>query len=295
MMQAYLKALPQYLMPKKAITSLCGLCANVQVPAIKNYLIQSFIRHYGVNMKEALLESPASYPSFNDFFIRQLKPHVRPLEHATVVSPVDGVVSEIGEIMDDQLIQAKGHHYTVQDLLGLDADAASEFDGGLYATLYLSPKDYHRIHMPINASLTSMNSIPGKLFSVKPSSVASIPRLFAQNERCATYFDTPVGKMAMVLVGATIVGKIGLRWHGEIKRRKTAEFFDYTNLSPSVTSFSQGDEMGYFKLGSTVILLFADADRVHWLSDWAPGMPIRLGQALAQTSCDQNNTEVFHD
>ena len=264
-----------YCLPKKALSFFAGCVANVTNKPIKNFIIQQFIKTYQVNMQEALIEDPLTYTCFNDFFIRHLKPECRPLAQAMVISPVDGCVSEIGEIAQGQLIQAKGHNYSVEEFLGCDEWIASQFVDGQFATLYLSPKDYHRIHMPIDATLKSMTYIPGALFSVQPATTQMIPKLFARNERLVVFFDTVLGPMVMVLVGATVVGTIGTSWQGELKRSKKSYTTDYDGIT-----FKQGEEMGYFKLGSTVVLLFANGKQLQWDKHWCAGTPIRLGEAM---------------
>lgn len=273
----FFKTITQYLIPKQILTSFAGWMADVNNTAIKNYLIQNFIKKYHVNMNEALIENPTEFACFNDFFIRHLKPEVRPLAKADIISPVDGTISELGLINQGQLIQAKGHDYSVQELLACDMETAQHFTNGQFATLYLSPKDYHRVHMPIDAQLRSMTYIPGALFSVQPSTVRVVPKLFARNERLSVFFETKAGPMAMVMVGATIVGAIGTSWHGDLKRTKTPANFDYTTSNPMLL---QGDEMGYFKLGSTVILLFANSEQVQWNSMLHAGSPIQFGSSM---------------
>lgn len=271
----FFKTLPQYLIPKQRVSILAGSMANLRNERVKNFLIEQFIKKYQVNMSEALVEDPRLYASFNDFFIRHLKPESRPLEQADIISPVDGCISELGRINNGQLIQAKGREYSVKELLACSKDTAQQFINGQFATLYLSPKDYHRVHMPIDAELISMTYIPGALFSVQPTTARVVPKLFARNERLAVFFNTKAGPMVMVLVGATIVGAIGTAWAGEIKRSKKSFSQNYSNQS-----FAQGDEMGYFKLGSTVILLFADGDRVSWDEQYRSTSPVRFGRTL---------------
>lgn len=273
----YLKTFPQYLMPKKALTRLAGLLARVTEPRIKDVLIQGFIEKFQVNMTEALEENPQNYACFNDFFIRHLKPNIRPLADARVVSPVDGVISELGTVKEGQILQAKGRYYTVDELLVCDSEQSQPFINGYFATLYLAPKDYHRIHMPIDARLRNMIYVPGRLFSVQPTTARVIPQLFARNERLVVFFDTALGLMAMVLVGATIVGAIGTSWEGDIKRSKGKQYFDYQQQN---IQLRQGDEMGYFKLGSTVILMLADQQPWQWLENLCPGSSIKFGEAL---------------
>lgn len=278
MVNHYLKTFPQFILPKRLLTQCAGLLANIETPSIKNQLIRYFIQKYAVNMLEAQEENPENYPSFNDFFIRHLKPESRPIAQADIVSPIDGSISEIGFIKQGQLLQAKGFHYTVKQLLAGENIECEPFERGRFATFYLSPKDYHRVHMPIDATLKKMIYVPGQLFSVQPTTARVIPRLFARNERLIAFFDTKIGLMAMVLVGAVIVGAIGTRWEGEIKRSRKKQYFSYENKD---TFVHQGDEMGYFKLGSTVILLFADECNIQWNRDLKAGDCIRYGEDLA--------------
>ncbi|HIC7359098.1 TPA: archaetidylserine decarboxylase [Legionella pneumophila] len=280
MFRDVLKTLPQYLIPKHGITALAGYFADVKSPCFKNFLIRSFIHKFDVDMSEALIEDPKSYDSFNDFFIRHLKPECRPLSQSDIICPVDGCISEIGTIERGQLLQAKGKYYSVQELLACDAQLAEQFVQGQFATLYLSPKDYHRVHMPIDAELVSMTYIPGALFSVQPATTRIVPKLFARNERLAIFFKTKIGPMVMVMVGATIVGAIGTSWHGDVKRSKKMERFDYSEQLP-VEIISQGSEMGYFKLGSTVILLFANGEKMQWDKELLAGSKVQLGKPMA--------------
>ena len=280
MLSDYYKVFLHYLLPKKALTLLAGFLATIKTPAIKNHLIHYFIRKYKVNLSEAREEIPEKYADFNAFFIRQLKPECRPIADVGLVSPVDGYVSELGRIDAGTLLQAKGRYYSIHDLLSCDEMLSHQFNEGLFATLYLSPQDYHRVHMPMEATLKEMIYVPGKLFSVQPTTTRMIPKLFACNERLVVFFDTHVGLMAMVLVGATIVGAIGTSWHGDIKRSRTLRHFIYPERDGMSTRLHQAEEMGYFKLGSTVILLFADKQRVQWEQNLQAGDKIRLGQAF---------------
>lgn len=276
-----LKTVPQYIIPKHGLTALAGCLAKVKDPKVKNYIIQRFINKFHVNMSEALIEDPRAYASFNDFFIRHLKPECRPLAQTDIVSPVDGCVSEIGAIHEGQLIQAKGRYYTVAELLACTNEIANQFANGRFATLYLAPKDYHRVHLPMDAKLISMTYVPGALFSVQPATTRVIPKLFARNERLVISFSTKAGPMMIVMVGATIVGAIGTSWHGDIKRSKQNIHFDYSHSSIN-KSMTQGDELGYFKLGSTVILLFANGDKVHWNQELKSGSALRFGEAMGE-------------
>ncbi len=272
----YLKMLIHYSLPKQALTSLAGFLANIKTPRIKDALIGYFIRKYNINLEEALEENPAHYATFNDFFIRHLKPECRPIANAGIVSPVDGYISQLGPVNKGTLVQAKGHDYSVHELLSCKKEQSALFDKGLFATLYLSPQDYHRIHMPLDATLKEMIYVPGKLFSVQPTTTRMIPKLFAQNERLVVFFETAIGLMAMVLVGATIVGSIGTHWHGDLARRRERRYFNYNET----LSLLKGQEMGYFKLGSTVILLLSNQDKARWQAHLSPGDKIRFGQAL---------------
>jgi phosphatidylserine decarboxylase len=274
-----LKTIPQYIMPQHGLTSFAGWVANSTNPRIKNYIIRRFIKKYGVNMSEAAIEAPELYSSFNDFFIRHLKPECRPMAQADITSPVDGCISELGKIKKGQLFQAKGRYYSVEELLGCDKDTAAQYTEGQFATLYLSPKDYHRVHMPIQAELKSMTYIPGALFSVQPTTARVVPKLFARNERLVVFFDTKTGPMVMVLVGAAIVGAIGTSWHGDLKRAGKKIIFDYAN-NPLSEQMHQGEEMGFFKLGSTVVLLFANGKQVEWRSSLKAGSTVRFGEAI---------------
>jgi len=275
-----LKIFVHYILPKQTLTLLAGLLANISSRKIKNRLIRYFIQTYDVNMSEALDENPEDYATFNAFFIRHLRPDCRPIANADIISPVDGCVSEIGAIKSSMLIQAKGHSYSVQELLACKKEQSDLFEEGRFATLYLSPKDYHRVHMPIDAVLKEMIYVPGKLFSVQPATAQSIPNLFARNERLVVFFETALGPMAMVLVGATIVGAIGTSWHGDIARSSEPHHFKYPNDAHDPCALSKAAEMGYFKLGSTVILLFADSARMQWQHTIHSGDSIRFGEAL---------------
>ncbi len=276
----FLKTFPQFIAPKRALTTFAGFMADIKIPAIKNYLIRDFIAKYNVDMQEAQEENPENYASFNQFFIRHLKADARPVAHTDIVSPADGYISEIGTINAGQLLQAKGRHYSVQELLACGQEQSAEFNNGLFATIYLSPKDYHRLHMPVEATLKEMIHVPGKLFSVQPTTARVIPHLFARNERLVVFFDTDIGPMAMVLVGATIVGKIGTSWHGDLRRSRKQSHFDYSQDNDSKTVLQKAAEMGYFKLGSTVIVLFAEGHRAQWQQNLRAGDRIQVGEAL---------------
>lgn len=270
---------PQYVLPKRALTQLAGALARAEAGALTTWAIERFIQRYQVNMAEALDPSPAAYPSFNAFFTRPLRPGLRPLAAADWVCPVDGAVSQLGPIATDQIFQAKGHSYTTRALLGGDAALAEPYTNGSFATIYLSPKDYHRIHMPCAGTLRHMVYVPGDLFSVNPATARQVPGLFARNERVVTVFDTAHGPLALVLVGATIVGSMGTVWHGTVNPPRPGHIqrWDY---APGEVELEQGAEMGRFMLGSTVVLLWPGECPVDLANDWAPARAVRLGEAM---------------
>lgn len=284
-----LKLFLQYTAPKQLLTALTGLFANIKIKPIKNYVIQRFIQSYDVVMHEAIRENPEDYVNFNDFFTRYLKPGVRPIADSDVVSPVDGCVSEIGHIKQGQLLQAKGRYYSVDELLACDAAQSAPFQNGSFATLYLSPRDYHRVHMPVAGTLQDMIHVPGTLFSVQPDTVCHIPRLFARNERVVLFFETTHGSMALILVGATIVGKIGTCWHGDLPRAKKPVYFKHNLPESSQRALKKADEVGYFKLGSTAIVLFAEESKIEWTPALKAGVDVRLGEALGMVNVTEKN------
>jgi len=278
----FLAVLPQYLMPKQALTAFGGRIASARAGALTTRLIRWFVGRYGVNMAEAADADIAAYASFNEFFTRALKPGARPLAAADWVSPVDGAISQFGAIERDQIFQAKGHHYSTTALLGGDAALAARFQDGHFATLYLSPKDYHRIHMPCDGRLTRMIHVPGDLFSVNPTTARGVPGLFARNERVVCLFESAHGPLAMVLVGATIVGSMATVWHGVVNppRPGTLREWHYGGDGQPAVQLKQGDEMGRFLLGSTVVML-VPAGPLHFNPAWAPGGSIRMGESMA--------------
>jgi phosphatidylserine decarboxylase len=274
----------QYTAPKIMLSVFAGMLANIKVNVIKNFIIRRFIQNYDVVMREAVRERAEDYVNFNDFFTRYLKPGVRPIAEADIISPVDGCVSEIGHIQQGQLLQAKGRYYSVDELLACDASKSAAFQQGSFATLYLSPRDYHRVHMPVAGTLQSMTHVPGALFSVQPDTVRHIPRLFARNERVVLFFETSLGPMAVILVGATIVGKIGTCWHGDLPRVKTTTNFEHDLPPPDRRVLQQADEVGYFKLGSTAIILFSEHSKIEWTPELKAGVRVRLGEALGMAN-----------
>ena len=275
-----LAVLPQYLLPKQLLTTLAGRFASAHAGRLTTAVIRRFVARYKVDMSEAAVTDIASYASFNDFFTRALRPGLRPLAECAVVCPVDGAVSQLGPIERDQIFQAKGHHYSTTALLGGDAQLAAQFEDGHFATIYLSPRDYHRIHMPVDGRLLSMAHVPGELFSVNPTTARGVPGLFARNERVVCIFDTPLGPMALVLVGATIVGSMATVWHGQVNPPRTGQPRRWDYAGQQIT-LRQGEEMGRFLLGSTVVLLFA-RDAIQFQPDWTAERPVRLGEAMAQ-------------
>jgi phosphatidylserine decarboxylase len=278
-----LAVLPQYLLPKQALTSLAGKLAGMQGGALTTRVIRWFVGRYGVNMSEAANPDIAAYPSFNDFFTRPLKPGVRPLAQAALVCPVDGAISQYGAIERDQIFQAKGHTYSTTALVGGDAALARQFENGSFATIYLSPKDYHRIHMPCAGKLLRMIHVPGELFSVNPTTARGVPGLFARNERVVCVFETASGPFVLALVGATIVGSMATVWHGVVNPPRPGTIRDWRYEDQDIR-LDQGDEMGRFLLGSTVVLLFPQAfmqTGVSFNPDWAPAKTVRMGEVMA--------------
>ena len=277
-MRDRLAVLPQYLLPKKWITALAGKLASARLGGATTSFIGWFVGKYNVNMGEAAEPDIAHYKSFNDFFTRQLKAGARPLAKADMVCPVDGAISQLGAIEQDQIFQAKGHHYSTTALVGGDAELAAHFNNGEFATIYLSPRDYHRIHMPLRGKLQKMIYVPGDLFSVNPLTARGVPGLFARNERVVCVFETRIGPMVMVLVGATIVGSMYTTWHGQVNppRSSKVRVWDY-QTQPIV--LEQGDEMGRFLLGSTVVLLLPPG-KTQFAADWTAAKPVQLGEAM---------------
>ena len=273
-----LAVLPQYLLPKQALTSLAGALARRPLGGFTRRNIRNFVARYGVDMSEAAEPDIARYATFNDFFTRALKPGARPLAASDLLCPVDGAISQFGPIERDQIFQAKGHRYSTTALVGGDAQLAQRFESGSFATLYLSPKDYHRIHMPCAGRLTRMVHVPGDLFSVNPTTARGVPGLFARNERVVCVFEGAHGPFVLVLVGATIVGSMATVWHGVVNPPRPGVPRDWRYDDRDI-ALARGDEMGRFLLGSTVVLLFPQgAMRFH--PGWAPARAIRMGEAM---------------
>jgi len=280
--------LPQYLFPKQALTHFAGWVASKERGWVTTEIIRRFVAKYQVNMGEALDSDIASYKSFNDFFTRALKPGARPLAESDLICPVDGAISQFGAIEKDQIFQAKGHQYSTTAVVGGDASLAAQFESGSFATLYLSPKDYHRIHMPCDGRLTRMIYVPGDLFSVNPVTARGVPGLFARNERTVCVFESPRGPFVLILVGATIVGSMATVWHGmvnpprlpAVREWRYPKVSNAANASTAAIELKKGDEMGRFLLGSTVVMLFPKA-ALGFNPAWEPGRAIRLGEAMA--------------
>lgn len=273
-----LSVLPQYLLPKQALTELAGKFAQANAGGLTTFAIRRFIQHYAVDMSEAVNSDIHSYRTFNDFFTRALLTEKRPIAQASYICPVDGAVSQSGVIRSNQIIQAKGRNYSATALMGGDSELAEDFHDGNFATLYLSPKDYHRVHMPCSGRLTRMIYIPGTLFSVNPGTVRGVPSLFARNERVVCVFESERGPFVLVLVGATIVGSISTVWHGVVNPRRAGQLRDW-RYDSQARMFEKGDEMGRFLLGSTVVMLFPK-NRIVFNPLWTPGRTIRFGEMM---------------
>ena len=272
----------QYLIPKRRLTEFAGVVARWQGGAATTAIIRRFVAKYGVNMAEAAEPEITRYTSFNDFFTRALKPGARPQAASTLVSPVDGAISQFGAVQGEQIYQAKGHGYSTTALVGGDAALAAPFNGGHFATLYLSPKDYHRIHMPCAGKLTRMIHVPGDLFSVNPTTVRGVPGLFARNERVVCVFEGATGPWVLVLVGATIVGSMATVWHGVVNPPRAGQIREW-RYGDRELRLAKGEEMGRFLLGSTVVLLFPPGP-LKFNEAWVPGGAIRMGEAMAQAA-----------
>lgn len=276
-----LAVFPQYLWPQRLMTVVAGRAASSRAGWWTRRLIPWFIGRYGVNMSEAADPDPAAYASFNEFFTRALRDGVRPIASSAYVCPVDGAISQCGAIVGNQLVQAKGHTYSTRALVGGDAALAARFDEGRFATLYLSPKDYHRIHMPCDGRLVRMIHVPGQLFSVNPTTARGVPGLFARNERVVCVFESAQGPFVMVLVGATIVGSVATVWHGVVTPPRSGTVRDW-HYDDRLVVLRKGEEMGRFLLGSTVVLLFPKGT-LQFQADWLPARAIRMGEAMGES------------
>ncbi|MFA7292540.1 MAG: archaetidylserine decarboxylase [Rhodocyclaceae bacterium] len=273
-----LAVLSQYLLPKQALTALAGKFASAEAGGLTTSVIRWFVGRYGVNMAEAANPDIASYKSFNEFFTRPLQEGARPLAAADFLCPVDGAISQFGPIERDQIFQAKGHSYSTTALVGGDRELAARFQDGSFATLYLSPRDYHRIHMPCDGRLTRMIHVPGDLFSVNPTTARGVAGLFARNERVVCVFESAFGPFVLTLVGATIVGSMATVWHGIVNPPRPGVLREWRYDDQQI-ELKQGDEMGRFLLGSTVVMLFPK-NTLSFNPDWAPARALRLGEAM---------------
>ena len=277
-----LSLLIQHLLPKRALTIAAGAFAGMRGGALTHFAIRRFIARYGVNMSEAADPDVSHYSSFNEFFTRSLREGARPLSDAQWVCPVDGAISQFGPITRDRIFQAKGHDYTTRALVGGDATLAAQFEDGAFATLYLSPKDYHRIHMPCAGRLVRMIHVPGTLFSVNPATARGVPGLFARNERVVCVFDSERGPFVLVLVAATVVGSMATAWHGVVNPPRPAGVREWTYAESDVM-LERGAEMGRFLLGSTVVMLFP-RNTLAFNPQWSPGRSIRMGEAMGMAA-----------
>ena len=287
LMKNRLKVIPQYLIPKQALTMLAGKLAHWPGGTITTRFIEWFVKRYQVNMAEAVNPDIASYKTFNEFFTRPLRVDARPTTKAAFICPVDGAISQLGKIEKDQIFQAKGHHYSTAALLAGDKKTAQRYQNGSFACLYLSPKDYHRIHMPCDGKLEKMTYVPGDLFSVNPTTAQGVPGLFARNERVICEFSSEEhGNFVMVLVGATIVGSMATIWHTENHgiinplRRGYIQVWKYADQN---IQLKQNAEMGRFLLGSTVVMLF-EKNQITFNAECSAGRPIRLGELMGTVS-----------
>jgi phosphatidylserine decarboxylase len=274
-----LKALPQYLIPKQAITAIAGQLASAQAGKLTTAVIRWFVKRYQVNMSEAAQEDIGAYSSFNEFFTRPLKTGARKLSKSDYICPVDGAISQFGDIKANQIFQAKGHSYSTEALLGGNKSLAAQYQDGSFATIYLSPRDYHRIHMPCHGRLLRMVYIPGDLFSVNPTTAQGVPGLFARNERVVCEFESAQGSFILVLVGATIVGSMATVWHGIVNPPRIGHIKEWGYTDQNIT-LKQGEEMGRFLLGSTVVMLFPK-DTVKFNANWIAAKPVQLGEKMA--------------
>jgi phosphatidylserine decarboxylase len=272
----------QHVLPQHLLSRVLGFVAQTQFPPLKNFLIEKFIRQYQVDMNEAVHESADDYQHFNDFFTRELKPGLRPIksDKRAITCPADGCVSQSGKIENETLFQAKGHSFSCSDLLGGDKISAELFRDGRFATIYLSPKDYHRVHMPLPGKLRKMTHIPGRLFSVNTTTTAQVPSLFARNERVACIFETPAGPIAMILVGAMIVASIETVWAGTVTPPHSSVSHQLYGEDNTI-ELDQGAEMGRFKLGSTVIVLLPNGSS-DWLDDFKAEKKVKMGEAIGR-------------
>lgn len=277
----YLKTWPLFLLPQHFLSSLIHRFMRIKHPGFKNFQISQFIKLFKVNMNEAIQKDIDSFEDFNHFFTRELKPEVRIDETSDneLCCPVDGAISEMGDIEERHLFQAKGHYYQLDDLLAGDQALTDTFRNGRFATIYLSPRDYHRIHMPISGQLKEMIHVPGRLFGVNRASVKTIPHLFSRNERVISIFETKAGQMALIQVGAIFVSSIETIWHGVVTPPRCYQVQNWEYQDEQI--INKAEEMGRFNMGSTVVLLFAK-DMVEWNDELEANTPVQLGQLLGK-------------
>ncbi len=273
-----LPVIPQYLLPKKALTIFAGKVAGAKAGRVTTALIRWFVGKYNVNMSEAANPDIHSYASFNEFFTRALRSGARPIAADPYICPVDGAISQFGAIDKDRIFQAKGHNYSTTELVGGDHELAKRFEDGSFATLYLSPRDYHRIHMPCDGRLTRMIYVPGDLFSVNPTTARGVPKLFARNERVVCVFEGEAGPFVLVLVGATIVGSMQTTWHGVVNAARLGVVREW-HYDKQFIGLKKGEEMGRFLLGSTVVMLFP-AKTLTFNQSWLAERSVRLGESM---------------
>lgn len=283
---SHLYVLMQRVLPKYLMTAAIRFVARVRIAAVKNFLIRNFIRLFDVDVDEIAGDVPGSFRDFNTFFTRELKAGARAIDAdaGVIVSPVDGTVSEAGRLEDDRLLQAKDHYYDLHDLLATDLPDADRFRDGAFATIYLAPHNYHRVHSPLDARFTAVRYVPGQLFSVDRRTVAAKRGLFSHNERLVCHFDSVAGPMVLVFVGAMLVGSISTRWTGEIRPRSrgVVDDFDLTDFDDELR-VAKGDELGWFNMGSTVILLLPPGTAV-WDSSTVAGSDVRVGASIGRLS-----------
>ena len=281
-MLSRLFAMMQYLLPKFWLTALVYRLARIRTAAVKNALIRGFLKVYDVRLDEVDGRVPEDFPTFNDFFIRELKDGARPIDASSraIVSPADGTLSQAGTLRGNRILQAKGIDYTLEDLLAADLDKAREFDGGAFATIYLAPYNYHRVHAPVDGELVAGHYVPGDLFSVNSATAAHVPGLFSRNERLNLHFDTAFGPVVVVLVGALNVGSISTPWSGEIRPRKSG-VVESIELSAAPRDVRKGDLLGWFNMGSTVIVVLPPGS-CTWHDDFDPGVTTVMGRAIGE-------------
>lgn len=270
----------QYILPQHALSQLAGMLGNSTNSQLKSFLIKQFIRYFKVDLSEAIIQDPTQFKTFNDFFTRSLRQDTRPIasDRSAIVSPCDGTISVIGQIKKQQLLQAKNQYFDLLTLLGGDQQLANQFEGGAFTTLYLAPANYHRVHMPLAGKLEKSIYVPGKLFSVNRMTSEMIPSLYARNERIIAIFNTDAGKMAVVMVGALIVGSIKMVWQSNPHRGAEIQI---EQTHP--TAFAKGDEIGYFEAGSTVIVLF-EKDHISWQKELASQTELKMGECIGNIS-----------